>query len=81
MVLTSVETFRFDDYKPKTFPEEFHGRKLRFVGKPTHWIVLRTAPPKPKSGEESAPKMGVKVAFAVLQENGQWMIAGSTYAD
>ncbi len=46
LVLTSVETFRFDDYKPKTFPEEFHGRKLRFVGKPTHWIVLRTAPPQ-----------------------------------
>ena len=79
--VTSVETFQFGDYKPTAAPGEFQGRKLRFIGKPTHWVVLRAESPKPKSGEESATKTQVKLEFPVFQKDGRWWIAGATYAD
>lgn len=79
--VTSVETFQFEDYRPTAAPGVFQGRKLRFVGKPTHWVVLRTESPKPKSGEESASKAQVKLEFPVFQKDNHWWIAGATYAD
>jgi hypothetical protein len=79
--VVSVETFKFVDYKPTSAPGEFQGRKLRFIGKPTHWVVLKAQSPKTKSGEEGATKTEVKLEFAVLQKDGRWGFAGATYED
>ena len=69
----SVETFQFDDYKSTAAPGEFQGRKLHFIEKPTHWIVLRAESPKSTSG--------IKLEFGVYQKDGRWRIAGATYED
>ena len=79
--VTSLETFHFSDYKPTAAPGEFQGRKLRFVGKPTNWVVLKAESPKPKPGQESPSKTQVKLEFAVFHKDGRWSIAGATYAD
>lgn len=79
--VTNVETFRFGDYEAQSAPGQFQGRKLRFVGNPTHWIVLQAGSPKPKPGEQNAPKMEAKLECAVFQKDGHWRIAGATYAD
>lgn len=78
---TSVKTFRLGDYKPSAGPGTFFGRKLRYVGSPTHWIVLRAKSPKPKSGGESASKTQVTLELPVFQKDGRWWISGLTYAD
>ncbi len=79
--VVGVETFEFAAYKPTSAPGEFQGRKLRFIGKPTHWVVLKAQSPKPKDGGESASKTEIKLEFAVFQKNGRWSFAGATYAD
>jgi hypothetical protein len=79
--VVSVETFEFAAYKPSAAPGEFQGRKLRFVGKPTHWVVLKAKSPKAESSGESASKNDIKLEFAVFQKNGRWSLAGATYAD
>lgn len=79
--VTSVDTFAFGEYTPTGAPGEFQGRKLRFVGKPTHWVVLRAASPKAKAAEEGTINTQVKLEFAVFQKDGAWRIAGATYAD
>lgn len=73
--VASVKVFQFGDYKPTAAPGEFQGRKLRFVGKPTHWIVLHAESAKAKPGEESASKTSVKLEFPVFQKGGRWWIA------
>ncbi len=79
--VASVETFAFGDDQPTSAPGEFQGRKVRIIGKPTHWVVLKAQSPKPKSGEESATKTEIKLEFAVFQKDGRWSFAGATYAN
>ena len=73
--VTSVEVLQFGDYTPKRpVPGEFKGRKLRFVAKPTHWVIVRGQCRTP-------PNFGWKAQIAVLQKDGHWSIAGFAYAD
>jgi hypothetical protein len=73
--VTSVETFQFRDYTPKhPGPGEFQGRRLRYVGVPTHWIVLKGQGAKPI-------KFGWKHEIPVCRKNGHWSIVGVAYAD
>ncbi len=79
--VASVDTFAFGDYRPSAAPGEFQGRKLRFIGKPTHWVVLKAQSPKSKPGEEAEARKDIKLEFAVIQKEGRWNLAGATYAD
>ena len=79
--VTSVQTFRFDDYKPVAAPGEYQGRKLRFITKPTHWVVLKAQSPKLKDGKPNPVKTSVALEFPVIQQKGEWRIVGGTYAD
>ncbi len=79
--VTSVKAIRLGDYKASAAPGTYFGRKLRYLGRPTHWIVLRAESPKPKLGEESAYKTQVKLELPVFQKDGRWWISGLTYAD
>jgi hypothetical protein len=82
MEVKSVETLRFSDYTPKRpLPGEFQGRKLRYVGKPTHWIILKTMTTVNLGGSLTNYATQVDFRIPVLQKDGNWTIAGETYAD
>ncbi|MBI1176952.1 hypothetical protein GC207_05880 [bacterium] len=79
--VTSINTYRFGDYKPAAAPGTFGNKNLRFVIEPTHWIVLKAENGPAKKGEEDTIKIHTKMEFPVARVNNQWRIIGVTYAN
>lgn len=75
---TSVEVLEFEKYKSSSAPGTFNSRKLRFISKPSHWVVLTA---ENEQAGEGAPKMNIKLEFPVVEKQGLWTIVGVTYQE
>lgn len=71
-----IQTVDFDDLKPEVdLPGQLHGRPLKWLHQPTHWIVVKAS-----SKGEPGNQTKLNLELAAGQVDGKWYLMGCTYA-